>query len=178
MLTHLRHYIRNLVRSNVTRRFNANGPPAVKDAGVKLRDDIRMLGNMLGEAIKCDDQGVFYSVEKLRALGREWREPGGGSKGKLDEMVKEVKSYDTKKLRGVARAFTHFLALSNSAENHHRVRRLREFLVESKSSAALSSKQDSVLGTMRNLMASQKLKADDIIAALKSQKVELVFTGT
>ena len=151
---------------------------ASKDAGAYLRADIRMLGNILGGSIKEDDQGVFDSVEKLRALGREWRTPGGHNKSKLDEIVKEVKSYDVKKLHGISRAFTHFLALANSAENHHRVRRLRDFLVESKSPAALSSKKDSVLGTMRNLIATQNLKPDDLIAALKLQSVELVYTGT
>ena len=150
---------------------------ASKDAGSYLRADIRMLGNILGDSIKEDDQGVFHSVEKLRALGREWRTPGGHNKSKLDDMVKEVKSYDVKKLHGISRAFTHFLALANSAENHHRVRRLRDFLVESKSPAALSSKKDSVLGTMRNLIASQKLKPDELIAALQLQSVELVYTG-
>ena len=147
------------------------------DSGQKLRDNIRVLGNLLGEVIKADNANVFDAVEKLRALGREWREPGPNSRAKFDEMVQEVKSYDAKKLHGVSRAFTHFLSLSNSAENHHRVRRLREFLVESHSSSPLSSKLDSVLGTMRDLTSTHKLTPAQIVDTLKAQSVELVFTG-
>ena len=44
-------------------------------------------------------------------------------------MVKEVKKFDAERLLGVARAFTHFLALANTAETHHRVRRLRDQMV-------------------------------------------------
>ena len=147
------------------------------DSGQKLRDNIRLLGNLLGDVIKADDASVFDAVEKLRTLGREWREPGPSSRAKFDEMVHDVKSYDAKKLHGVSRAFTHFLSLSNSAENHHRVRRLREYLVETNASAPLSSKQDSVLGTMRDLITTHKLQPAQIVDALKSQSVELVFTG-
>ena len=92
-------------------------------------------------------------------------------------MVELVKGYDAQKLRGVSRAFTHFLALANSAEAHHRVRRLREWLFENHSPAALSSKSDSVLGTIRSLIKEKNMTAEEIVSALTKQKVEIVLTG-
>lgn len=37
----------------------------------KLRNDVKMLGQILGNIIKQDDESVFNSVEKLRLLGRK-----------------------------------------------------------------------------------------------------------
>jgi phosphoenolpyruvate carboxylase len=48
-------------------------------------------------------------------------------------MVKEIKTYDAKMLTSVSRAFSHFLALSNAAENQNRVRGIRDWLLQTKS---------------------------------------------
>ena len=101
------------------------------DKDVKLRVDVRMLGNILGNIVKSSDPDVFNAVEKLREQARSWRDMENGNTAHFDEMVADIASYDTKKLKGVARAFTHFLALSNSAENHHRVRRIRARAMDS-----------------------------------------------
>ena len=106
----------------------------------------------------------------------QWRLPDG-DKGKLNEMVEEVKHYDAKKLSNVGKAFSHFLSLSNSAENHHRMRRLREWMLENKSSSALSTKQDSALGTIRRLVSTHAMTADEVLEALSLQTVEIVLTG-
>ena len=101
------------------------------DKDVKLRVDVRMLGNILGNIVHDSDQDVYNAVEKLREQARSWRNVENGNATHFDDMVADIASYDTKKLKGVARAFTHFLALSNSAENHHRVRRIRARAMES-----------------------------------------------
>ena len=101
------------------------------DKDVKLRVDVRMLGNILGSIVNDSDPDVYNAVEKLREQARGWRNVESGNASHFDDMVADIASYDTKKLKGVARAFTHFLALSNSAENHHRVRRIRARAMES-----------------------------------------------
>ena len=106
----------------------------------------------------------------------QWRLPGG-DKGKLNEMVEEVKGYDAKKISNVGRAFSHFLSLSNSAENHHRMRRLREYMLETQATAALSTKHDSALGTIRRLVSTHAMTADEVLDALSKQSVEIVLTG-
>ena len=44
-----------------------NGMPIDK----ALRNDVKMLGNNLGEVIKAEREDVFLAVEKLRKLGRD-----------------------------------------------------------------------------------------------------------
>ena len=169
------------------------------DSDKLLRHDIKLLGQKLGEAIKSESTDVYDAVEKLRKLGRQvhyttvlvftacilirsvcifcvmlkWRSPDG-KKEAFDEMVTEVKSYDAQKLIRISRAFTHFLALSNSAENHHRIRRLKSSFKDS--NYALPSKEDSCAGSIRRLLGNGS-SADDIFAALCSQQVEIVLTG-
>jgi hypothetical protein len=117
-----------------------------------------------------------YKILTLTLTLFKWRLPGG-DKSKLDDMVKEVKTYDAKKLSSVGKAFSHFLSLSNSAENHHRMRRLREWMYENKSTAGLSTKNDSVLGTIRRLVSTHQMTADQILEALNKQSVEIVLTA-
>lgn len=91
-------------------------------------------------------------------------------------MVASVKTYDAYKLFNISRAFSNFLALANSAENHHRIRRLREHLNSSKSEYGLWPKADSCAGSIQNLLK-DGVKPDSIIRALSSQKVEIVLTA-
>ncbi len=141
----------------------------------KLKTDVKNLGATLGNVIRNQDESVFNTVEKFRAWGHEWRSPSGDINA-FDKMVNEVKSLDAKHLMGVARAFTHFLSLSNSAENRHRVRKLRDRLFNSGSNSPFSEKQDSCTGTIRMLLKLGK-SPDEIINALNSQCVEIVLTG-
>lgn len=90
-------------------------------------------------------------------------------------MVNDVKTFDAKKLMGVSRAFTHFLALANSAENHHRIRRLRQRL--SDTDGGLVPKDDSCAGSVKRLVTSLGIPPAEIMAAMRSQTVEIVLTG-
>jgi hypothetical protein len=49
------------------------GLSTINDSDKPLRDDIRKLGAILGQAVKAHDPVVFENVEKLRALGRQVR---------------------------------------------------------------------------------------------------------
>ncbi|CAM9124286.1 unnamed protein product, partial [Ectocarpus fasciculatus] len=141
-----------------------------------LRDDVRMLGKALGEEIK-KDTAIFEDVEKLRSLGRKWREnpQSPHSESAFAEMVAHVKGLDSTSLHGIARSFTHFLALSNHAENHHRSRRNREKILESGSPTALSVGHDSVGSVIERLQESTP--RDDIVKHISSQLVEIVLTA-
>eukprot|EP01033_Poteriospumella_lacustris_P017952 gene17953-12868_t len=132
------------------------------------------MGSILGNAVKAQDPQVFESVEKLRRLGREWRNEG--REPAFEEMVTAVKSYDANKLFNISRAFSNFLALANSAENHHRIRRLREHLNSSQSEYGLWPKADSCAGSIKNLLK-DGVNPDSIMRALSSQKVEIVLTA-
>jgi phosphoenolpyruvate carboxylase len=137
--------------------------------------DIKNLGNILGKSIKNYDEDVFESVENLRNLGREWRNPEG-NKAAFEQMVSDVKKFDAKKLLGISRSFSNFLALTNSADNHHRIRRLRHSLLASGSPLGLWPKEDSSAGSIRRLLASG-VSPERVESALLSQRVELVLTA-
>jgi phosphoenolpyruvate carboxylase len=91
-------------------------------------------------------------------------------------MVDNVQSYDSKTLLGVARSFSNFLALANSAENHHRIRRLRTELIETNSELGLWYKPDSFGGNIKRLRE-EGIKSKEIMKALTEMKVELVLTA-
>eukprot|EP00606_Chrysophyceae_sp_TOSAG23-5_P000038 GSChrysophyteH2.ASY1.ANO1.572.1 assembled CDS len=115
-----------------------------------LRSDIRLLGNVLGDIIRNNDPEVFAAVERLRQLGRNWRDSadGHGDPKAFNALVEEVERIDAPKLMAVSRAFTHFLALSNSAENHH-----------------------------RRLLEEKRKSIDEVFHALSTQQVEIVLTA-
>lgn len=91
-------------------------------------------------------------------------------------MVSSVRTCDAAKLFNISRAFSNFLALSNSAENHHRIRRLRLHLNSSGSQYGLWPKADSCSGSISNLLK-DGVSADKIMSALSSQNVEIVLTA-
>ena len=84
----------------------------------------------LNQVIKSQDERVYNSVQSLRGCARKWRDAKDAwvQSEQFGAMVKEVKTYDPERLHGVARVFTHFLALSNSAENVHKGRRMQQHL--------------------------------------------------
>jgi phosphoenolpyruvate carboxylase len=88
-----------------------------------LRDDVRLLGDLLGQTLKAQaGAGVFTTVERVRALSKRARAGEDADFGVLADELARVAPED---VLPVARAFTHFLHLANIAEQHHRVRRRR-----------------------------------------------------
>ena len=106
----------------------------------------------------------------------QWRLPNGRASA-LDEMITRVHSCDVSQLHQVSRSFANFLALANTAENHHRIRRLRSSIASSDSDYGLWPKQDSCGGAIHNLVADQKIDPAKIVTALHKQTVEIVLTA-
>ncbi len=101
-----------------------------------MRRDVRMLGDILGEVIR-DSAGpeLLADVERLRRAVIEARQgerdgdQAGGSAGADpagDEIAKLVASWSLEAAEQVARAFTVYFHLANLAEEHQRIRILRE----------------------------------------------------
>jgi phosphoenolpyruvate carboxylase len=93
------------------------------------------MGSLLGRIIQ-DHHGIetFQKIEELRALAKQWREAGAGrdpEKAKeAEEVFKKLSDVCSKlsneEIRIIARGFSHFLAIANSAEGHHRGRILKK----------------------------------------------------
>jgi hypothetical protein len=59
------------VRALSTGEASSKGSGQYAETDLRLRDDVRMLGKILGNSIQSHHPKVFEEVEKLRKLGRE-----------------------------------------------------------------------------------------------------------
>jgi phosphoenolpyruvate carboxylase len=129
-----------------------------------LRDDIHLLGDLLGETLRAQEgTALFEMVERVRALAKS---------GRLDELTELLASQPTESALPVARAFAHFLNLANIAEQHHRIRRRRDYQRDPKSKPQPGS-CDEVFGRMR----ADGIDADVLFDAVTSLRIELVLTA-
>src|SRR3954465_7177089 len=91
-----------------------------------LRNDVHLLGDILGETLReRAGEELLQTVERVRALAKARRQQGHKDVDELGELLRSLPVEDA---LPVARAFSHFLTLANIAEQHHRVRRRREYL--------------------------------------------------
>ncbi|CAN5490148.1 phosphoenolpyruvate carboxylase [soil metagenome] len=88
-----------------------------------LRDEIRLLGTLLGQVIlQQSGDETYVRIETLRRAAVEHRRDGA-DRAVVDALVA---SLDTTQAEQVARGFTVFFQLTNLAEQRGRVRALRE----------------------------------------------------
>src|SRR6185369_9401888 len=93
-------------------------------ADERARDDVRLLGDLLGEVLRAQEgPALFELVEQVRALAKRGR---SGSALDAEALRNLLAALPTEEALPLARAFAHFLALANIAEQHHRVRPRRE----------------------------------------------------
>ena len=98
------------------------GPETDKDA--PLRDDIRLLGRLLGDTVR-EQRGAaaFDTVETIRRTSTRYhRENDSTSKQALEDILSRL---DAQQSVDVARAFSLFSHLANIAEDQHHIRRIR-----------------------------------------------------
>src|SRR5580693_4907981 len=97
----------------------------------RMRRDVRLLGDILGEVIRDSDPktgpDLLADVERLRHAvieARDQERRAGDPAG--DAIAALVASWDLDRAEQVARAFTVYFHLANLAEEHQRIRQLRE----------------------------------------------------
>ncbi len=96
-----------------------------------MRRDVRLLGDLLGEVIRDSDPktgpDLLADVERLRHAVIEAREQDRRDDDRAgDAIAGLVTSWDLDRAEQVARAFTVYFHLANLAEEHQRIRLLRE----------------------------------------------------
>jgi phosphoenolpyruvate carboxylase len=93
-----------------------------------MRRDVRLLGDILGEVISDSDPkagpDLLADVERLRHAVIDARHQTAGDPG--DAIAALVASWDLDRAEQVARAFAVYFHLANLAEEHQRIRMLRE----------------------------------------------------
>jgi phosphoenolpyruvate carboxylase len=152
--------------SDATRRF---GPGGDDDPHRPLRDDVRRLGELLGETLRTiEGEELFADVERVRALSKAERSAGGGP----EDLSTALASLPVRRAVPVARAFAHFLHLANVAEQHHRTRRRRAY----QRTPAASPQRGSCDEAFPRLIA-EGVPAAALHDAVSGLAIELVFTA-
>src|ERR671912_858493 len=96
-------------------------PPATDSQG-PLRRDVRLLGSLLGHVIlEQEGQSLYDAEERVRQTSR------GGDFEAVQAIVAALPVDEQGRL---VRAFSLYFQLANLAEQHHRMRRRRQYAVE------------------------------------------------
>lgn len=135
-----------------------------------LRDDVRLLGNLLGETLRQQEgDTLFETVERVRALAKHARL---GTAADFDALERVLRELPLDHALAVARAFAHFLALANIAEQHHRLRRRREYQRDPDAPPQRASFADS----FARLLASG-VTPETLHEQVRALRIELVLTA-
>ncbi|MFG0318496.1 MAG: phosphoenolpyruvate carboxylase, partial [Planctomycetota bacterium JB042] len=139
------------------------------DPHAPLRADVRRLGSLLGEVIAhVDGPPLLEFVERVRAAAKRRR----GGDAEFDELDRLLATLPLDDAVPVARAFSMFLKLANIAEQHHRVRRRRQYA----SRPDAPPQRASLDATFAGLLA-DGVSDEELLAAVERLDVELVFTA-
>ena len=101
---------------------------AASTAGVDapLRRDVRLLGDTLGQVlVEQGGAGLLADVERIRRLARRAR--ATGSAAARARLASAVAALPQARRTQVLRAFSLYFQLANLAEQHHRLRRRRQY---------------------------------------------------
>ncbi|HMZ30844.1 MAG TPA: phosphoenolpyruvate carboxylase, partial [Thauera aminoaromatica] len=95
-----------------------------QDKDAPLRDDIRLLGRLLGDTVR-DQQGeaAFGLIERIRQNSVRFRRDDDiAARRELEDILDALSREQTIQ---VVRAFSYFSHLANIAEDQHHIRRRR-----------------------------------------------------
>jgi phosphoenolpyruvate carboxylase len=138
-----------------------------------LRDDVRLLGGLLGETLRRQEGGaLFERVERVRALAKRSRHDAPDADEHFETLARELREIPTDAAVPIARSFAHFLNLANIAEQHHRMRRRRAYQRDPHG----RPQQGSIEETLPRLVAGG-LSADALSDAVLNLGIELVITA-
>ncbi len=107
------------------------GPPVHDGSGDKddpLRDDIRLLGRLLGDTVRAQEgEAMFDLVERIRQTAiRFHRDEDEGARAELNAILTSLSRAPALQ---IIRAFSYFSHLANIAEDQHHIRRTRAHAV-------------------------------------------------
>ena len=141
----------------------------IQQIDAPLRDDVRLLGNLLGETLKEHaGQDLFNQIEQIRALAKGARDGQVEAEKQLEQLFLSLEDAE---ILPLTRAFTHFLNFANIAEQYHvvRSRRQSEFDAHSPSQNPL----DQLLEKFKQ----QDISADTLFKQICELNIELVLTA-
>ena len=138
-----------------------------------LRDDVRLLGNILGNVIKKQEGQTFYNlVEKIRKLSKANRAniKQKDSYKKISKTLSQINPSNTYKL---TRAFSHFMNFINLAESIDASRTLDEF----ENNKAKANKNIFIEEIFEELFKDRKISSNKIFNTAKNLNIGIVLTA-
>ncbi len=101
---------------------------SARDKDLPLKQDIRLLGRILGDTIKArEGQDTFDTIETVRQLSV--RAARDGDKAARTLLARTLNRLSRDRTVSVVRAFSYFSHLANIAEDRHHSRRTRAHLI-------------------------------------------------
>ncbi|THD75498.1 MAG: phosphoenolpyruvate carboxylase [Bradyrhizobium sp.] len=113
-----------IMPSDPDARSNRSEEIAALEEDVRLREDIRLLGRILGDTVR-DQEGadVFDLVERIRQTSiRFHRDDDKPARRELEVILDGMSTSDTVR---IVRAFSYFSHLANIAEDQNNIRQMR-----------------------------------------------------
>ena len=147
----------------------SDSPTDAVDPHKPLRQDVRLLGELLGDTLRARLGGPFFeTVEHVRRLAKATR----NAESDVQTLAAVLGALPVDAAIPLARAFTHFLNLANVAEQHHRIRRRRAYLRD----AATPPQRGSCAETFVRLAAGG-IPRERLAEAVRTLRIELVLTS-
>ncbi len=141
----------------------------VQQIDAPLREDVRLLGNLLGETLKEHaGQDLFNQIEQIRALGKGARDGQIEAEKQLEQLFLNLKDDE---ILPLTRAFSHFLNFANIAEQYHVVRSRRQ------SECDEHAPSPNVLDHLFSKFKDQQISAETLYQQICELKIELVLTA-
>jgi phosphoenolpyruvate carboxylase len=135
-----------------------------------LREDVRLLGELLGDTLRArEGEALLERVEAVRALAKRAH---AGDPVAFAQLADRLCDLPIAAAVPIARAFAHFLTPANIAEQHHRVRRRRDYARD----AARRPQPSSCADAFARWRAGG-LSSDALEDAVRSLRIEVVLTA-
>src|SRR5947209_7720457 len=117
-------FMSQIMPSEPESRSNRAEDIAALEADARLREDIRLLGRILGDTVR-DQEGaeVFDIVERIRQTSvRFHRDEDRVARRELENILDSLSTAETVR---IVRAFSYFSHLANIAEDQNNIRQMR-----------------------------------------------------
>ncbi|MDF2903619.1 MAG: phosphoenolpyruvate carboxylase, partial [Bacillus sp. (in: firmicutes)] len=143
----------------------------LNDSNLALRRDVKYLGNILGEILVFHGgTDLLNKVEVIRMMCKNLRDHFETET--YAALKKEISELHTPMRKQVIRAFSVYFHLINAAEQNHRIRRRREYLLQEENSIQPGSIESAILTFKEN-----GVSPDAIQKVLDSLSLELIITA-
>jgi phosphoenolpyruvate carboxylase len=156
--------------------MSAPGPDA------PLRRDVRLLGDILGRVlVEQGGRGLLEAEERIRELSRRAR--ATGSEAARRPLGSAVRALPLERQAEVLRAFSLYFQLANLAEQHHRLRRRRQYEHEQRTpreslAAAFAALERSGVSRRRLAAASRRLSLELVLTAHPTEATRRTVLAT